>query len=102
MSNFDPHNVEAELFCVIESPRLQFERGGETTDRLLNDYLDPEGGILKADCVPNEAGISSMQEATQEARKGYTVAIKIHCQDPVTSGRVSSRRLLHTKQQLPK
>ena len=78
MSNFDPHNVEAELFCVIESPRLQFERGGETTDRLLNDYFDPEGGILKADCIPNEAGISSMKEAIQEARKGYTVAIKIH------------------------
>ncbi|MCS3685427.1 hypothetical protein GGP62_003046 [Salinibacter ruber] len=33
MSNFDPQNadprsVEAELFCVIESPRLRFERGG--------------------------------------------------------------------------
>ena len=83
MSNFDPQNadprsVEAELFCVIESPRFQFERGGETTDRLLNDYFDPEGGILKADCVPNEAGISSMEEAIEEARKGYTVAIKIH------------------------
>ncbi|MCS3675552.1 hypothetical protein GGP66_002999 [Salinibacter ruber] len=112
MSNFDPqnadpHSVEAELSCVIESPRLRFVRGGGATDPLLNDYFDPEGGIsetniLRADCVPNEAGISSMQEATQEARKGYTVAIKIHCQDPVTSGRVSSRRLLHTKQQLPK
>ncbi|MCS3860036.1 hypothetical protein GGP96_003159 [Salinibacter ruber] len=33
MTNFDPQNadpqsVEAELSCVIESPRLQFERGG--------------------------------------------------------------------------
>jgi hypothetical protein len=78
MSNFDSHNVEAELSYEIESPRLQFERGGETTDRLLNDYFDPEGGILKADCVPDEAGISSMEEAIEEARKGYTVAIKIH------------------------
>ncbi|MCS3675265.1 hypothetical protein [Salinibacter ruber] len=78
MSNFDPHNVEAELSCVIESPRLQFERGGGATDPLLNDYFDPEGGILKADCVPDEAGISSMEEAIEEARKGYTVAIKIH------------------------
>lgn len=88
MSNFrpqnvDPHNVEEELFCVIESPRLRFERGGGATDPLLNDYFDPEGGIsetniLRADCVPNEAGISSMQEAIEEARKGYTVAIKIH------------------------
>ncbi|MCS3830700.1 hypothetical protein GGP91_002793 [Salinibacter ruber] len=78
MSNFDPHNVEAELSYEIESPRLRLEHGGETTDRLLNDYFDPEKGILKADCIPNEAGISSMKEAIQEARKGYTVAIKIH------------------------
>lgn len=112
MSSFDPQNadprsVEAKLSCVIESPRLQFVRGGGATDPLLNDYFDPEGrisetNILRADCVPNEAGISSMQEATQEARKGYTVAIKIHCQDPVTSGRAFSRRLPRSRQKPPR
>ena len=78
MSDFDPHNVEATLSYEIESPRLQYEHGGEAIDKLLNGYFDPEGGILKQDCVPNEEGISSMEEAIQEARKGHNVPIKIH------------------------
>lgn len=43
-----------------------------------------------------------MQEATQEARKGYTVAIKIHYQDPATGGRAFSRRLPRFREEPPR
>ena len=48
MSDFDPHNVEATLSYEIESPRLQYEHGGEAIDKLLNGF-DSEGPERYAD-----------------------------------------------------
>jgi len=99
MSDFDPHNVEATLSYEIESPRLQYEHGGEAIDKLLNGYFDPEGGILKQDCVPNEEGISSMEEAIQEARKGHKKPARATTclSRSITSGLASCRSLRLSK-----
>lgn len=73
---YDPINVEATLGHDGINLILNFEYDGEQHDRLMQ--FGPDHEVLLNDAAPDEEGVSSMEEAMEEARKGYDVDILIH------------------------
>jgi hypothetical protein len=73
---YSPYRVEATLEEAKVGLRVRFEQDGEEVTNLLQFSTDRE--VLEGDAIPNEDGIGSMEEAIQEANKGWEVDILIH------------------------
>lgn len=74
--HYEPHRIEAELEKAKTGVLVRFQYDGEECTRLAQFTHEQE--TLKQDAIPDEEGISDMEEAIDEAERGWTVSVRLH------------------------